>query len=194
MIHHGEPREDLHGSSDRTAGGLRGGRSEGAINTSRDARQTRRLLALASIHDGAARSDAARIGGVGLQIVRDWVVRFNAEGPDGLIDRKAPGKTPLPTAAQRAALARAVEDGPIRPYLDGVVRWRLVDLVQWVWEEFGVSVSRQTLGRDLRAMGFRKLSARPRHHGQDPEAMEAFKKLPRPAGGDPRTGSRRGPT
>ena len=143
--------------------------------TSRDARQTRRLLALASICEGGARSEAAKIGGVGLQIVRDWVLRFNAEGPDGLIDRKASGKTPLLTDAQRAALARAVEAGP-KPYLDGVVRWRLVDLVQWVWEEFGVSVSRQTLGRELRAMGFRKLSARPRHYGQDPDALAEFKK------------------
>jgi transposase len=142
---------------------------------SRDARQTRRLLALAAIYDGGARSEAARIGGVGLQIVRDWVVRFNAEGPEGLVDRAAPGKAPLLTAAQRVALARAVEEGP-KPYLDGVVRWRLVDLVQWLWEEFGVSVSRQTLGRELRALGFRKLSARPRHHGQDPDALEAFKK------------------
>ncbi len=142
---------------------------------SRDARQTRRLLALAAIYDGGSRSEAARIGGVGLQIVRDWVVRFNAEGPEGLVDRKAPGKTPLLTDDQRAALARTVDEGP-KPYLDGVVRWRLVDLVQWVWEEFGVSVSRQTLGRELRALGFRKLSARPRHHGQDPDALEAFKK------------------
>ncbi len=142
---------------------------------SRDARQTRRLLALATIYEGSFRTDAARIGGVGLQIIRDWVLRFNCEGPAGLVDRKAPGKTPLMTDEQRAALARAVEAGP-RPYIDGVVRWRLVDLAQWLWDEFGVSVSRQTLGRELRAMGFRKLSARPRHHAQDPEAIEAFKK------------------
>lgn len=156
--------------SDFTADDLRA-----LAKASRDARQTRRLLALALIYDGGSRGEAARLGGVGLQIVRDWVLRFNAEGPDGLIDRKAPGKTPTLTEAQRAALARAVEAGP-KPYLDGVVRWRLVDLVQWVWEEFGVSVSRQTLGRELRAMGFRKLSARPRHYGQDPEALTEFKK------------------
>lgn len=142
---------------------------------SRDARQTRRLLALALIYDGGSRSAAAQIGGVGLQIIRDWVMRFNEAGPDGLVDRKAPGKSPLLTDDQRAALARAVEDGP-KPYLDGVVRWRLVDLVQWVWEEFGVSVSRQTLGRELCGMGFRKLSARPRHHAQDPDAVIEFKK------------------
>ncbi len=105
---------------------------------SRDAKQTRRLLAVAAIYKGSSRTDAARLGGVGLQIIRDWVLRFNAEGPAGLVDRKAPGKTPLMTDEQRAALARAVEAGP-RPYLDGVVRWRLVDLTQWLWDEFGVS-------------------------------------------------------
>jgi Winged helix-turn helix len=58
---------------------------------SHNAGQTRRLLALAEIHGGGSRSDAARIGGVGVQIVRDWVVRFNAKGPDGLLNGKAPG-------------------------------------------------------------------------------------------------------
>jgi transposase len=154
--------------------------------SSRDARQTRRLLALASICDGNSRSEAAKIGGVTLQIIRDWVVRFNAKGPDGLLDRKAPGRAPLLNADQRTALAAAVDAGP-KPYLDGVVRWRLVDLVQWVWEgkplsaigprtmASAVSISRQALGNELRAMGFRKLSARPRHYGQDPEAIEKFK-------------------
>lgn len=150
---------------------------------SRDADQTRRLLALAAIYEGNSRSEAAKIGGVTLQIVRDWVTRFNDKGPDGLINGKAPGKRPLLNAEQRAALARAVEAGP-KPYVDGVVRWRLVDLVQWVWEEFGLSVSRQTLGRELRGMGYRKLSARPHHHRQDKDAMEDFKKIPCPRGRD----------
>ena len=57
---------------------------------SRDADQTRRLLALAVIYDGGSRGEADETGGVGRQIVRDWVERFNAEGPDGLITRKAP--------------------------------------------------------------------------------------------------------
>lgn len=151
---------------------------------SRDAAQTRRLLALAAIYEGGSRTMAARIAGVGLQIIRDWVVRFNDHGPDGLLDRKAPGKTRLLDDAQRSALARTVEAGP-KPYLDGVVRWRLIDLAQWLREEFGVSVSRQTLGRELRVMGFRKLSARPRHYAQDTEVIEDFKKLSRPTGGDP---------
>ena len=142
---------------------------------SRDASQVRRLLALASILDGGTRSEAARIGGVGLQIIRDWVLRFNAEGPDGLVDRKAPGKNPTLTAEHRAALVKVVEAGPA-PWRDGVVRWRLIDLVQWLWEAFRVSVSETTVGRELRALGFAKLSARPRHYAHDPDAAEAFKK------------------
>jgi transposase len=146
---------------------------------SKDAAQARRLLALAAIYDGGTRSEAARIGGVTLQIVRDWVVRFNAEGPEGLIDRKAPGPRPLLTDAHRQALAAQIDRGPI-PAIHGVVRWRLCDLGQWLWEEFRVSVSPQTLSREVRAMGYRKLSARPKHHTQTVGAIEAFKKTSPP--------------
>ena len=142
---------------------------------SRDPDQTRRLLALAEIYDGGSRPDAARIGGVGVQIVRDWVVRFNAKGPDGLLTGKAPGAPSILDGRQRQALRQVVEDGPI-PALHGVVRWRLIDLAQWLFEEFRVSISKPTLSRELRHMGFRKLSARPRHHAQDEEAAAAFKK------------------
>lgn len=144
-------------------------------HASRDGSQVRRLLALAAIYAGGSRSEAARIGGVGLQTVRDWVLRFNRGGPDGLVDGKAPGGRPRLDAAQRVALAAAVERGPV-PASHGVVRWRLVDLAAWVWDEFAVSVSTQTLSRELRALGYRKLTARPRHHAQDADAMPAFKK------------------
>lgn len=147
--------------------------------SSKDAKQVRRLLALASIYEGSSRSEAARIGGVTLQIVRDWVVRFNAQGPAGLIDGKAPGGQPLLSDDQRRALVQAIEDGPI-PASHGVVRWRLVDLAQWVWDEFRISISKQTLSRELRALGYRKLSARPRHHAQEPQAIPAFKKTSPP--------------
>jgi transposase len=147
---------------------------------SRNADQTRRLLALAEIYDGGSRSDAARIGGVGLQIVRDWVLRFNAEGPDGLSNRKAPGAPSILHDSQRQALRQALEDGPI-PAIHGVVRWRLIDLALWLFEEFRLSISKQTLSRELRNMGFRKLSARPCHHAQDVEAAAAFKKTSPPS-------------
>lgn len=146
---------------------------------SKDASQARRLLALAAIYDGGTRTEAARLGDVTLQIVRDWVMRFNTEGPDGLRDRKAPGPTPLLTDAHRQALAAQIECGPI-PASHGVVRWRLCDLGQWLWEEFRVSVSMQTLSREIRAMDYRKLSARPKHHAQAEGAIEAFKKTSPP--------------
>ncbi len=147
---------------------------------SEDAAQTRRLLALAVIYDGGSRSSAAGVGGVGLQTLRDWVLAFNAAGPEGLINGKAPGNAALLNDAQRQALARIVEEGPL-PAVHGVVRWRLIDLAQWVFEEFAIAISKQTLSRELRRLGFRKLSARPRHHAQDGEAIIAFKKTSPPA-------------
>ena len=147
---------------------------------SKDANQARRLLALATIYAGGTRTEAAEVGGVGLQIVRDWVVRFNAAGPAGLLDRKAPGQPARLNHEHRRALGALLEAGPI-PAVHGVVRWRLVDLVQWIWEEFKITVSETTLGRVLRKMGYRKLSARPRHHAQNPDAAAAFKKRSLPA-------------
>src|SRR4028118_189502 len=78
---------------------------------SHDPDQTRRLLALAVLYEGGSRTDAARIGAVGLQTVRDWVLRFNAEGPEGLLTGKAPGARPLLNPAQRQALGGAVGAG-----------------------------------------------------------------------------------
>jgi hypothetical protein len=73
-----------------------------------------------------------------------------------------------------------LDEGPI-PSVHGVVRWRLIDLAQWLWEEFRISISKQTLSRELRAMGYRKLSARPRHHARNEHAADAFKKSSQPA-------------
>ena len=146
---------------------------------SKNAVQSRRLLSLAVIYDGDRRTDAARIGGVGLQVIRDWVLRFNAEGPNGLIDRKAPGKPPKLKDGQRQALAAIVEQGPI-PAIHGVVRWRLMDLAQWIWQEFRISLDETTVSRELKALGFVKLTARPRHHAQNEWVIEAFKKTSPP--------------
>ena len=99
---------------------------------------------------------------MGRQIARDWVKRFNAQGPDGQTDRKAPGNPSKLNDEQRAALAEIVERGPI-PAVDGVVRWRLIDLIAWVWDAFRISLSEATMSRELKALGFAKISARPRH-------------------------------
>jgi len=148
----------------------------GLAKKTKDGPQTRRLLALAAIYDGAKRTDAAKIGGVGLQIIRDWVIRFNARGPDGLLDGKSSGQPSKLNDAQRQAIARIIESGPI-PAVHSVVRWRLIDLAQWIFEEFRITIAKQTLSRELRAMGYRKLSARPRHHAQAEGVVENFKKV-----------------
>jgi transposase len=98
-----------------------------------------------------------------LQIVRDWVERLNKHGPDGLLDRKSSGQPPCLNDTHGSSLAQMIERGPI-PAVHGVMRWWLVDLSQWLFEEFRVRVCEQTLGRELRAMNYRTLSVRPRHH------------------------------
>src|SRR3546814_13277214 len=118
--------------------------------------QVRGLCAVGVILDGGSRSEAAKLAGVTRQIVRDWVLRFNEGGPDGLATRKAPGRAAILNDEQRARLAAIVEAGPI-PAAHGVVRWRLADLAQWIWDEFALSVTRHTLGRELRAMGYRTI-------------------------------------
>ncbi len=156
-----------------------------AAKATKDGLQVRRLLALAAIYDGGTRGEAAPrsllrklagIGGVTLQIVRDWVMRFNAHGPAGLVDHKLTGRPTRLNDAHRAAVAALIESGPT-PAIHGVVRWRLVDLCQWLWDEHQVSVAKQTLGRELRAMNYRKLSARPRHQAQAADAIELFKRV-----------------
>ncbi len=160
---------------------------------SKDANQTRRLLCLALIYEGGRRGEAAALGGVGLQIIRDWVFRFNAEGPDGLTDRKPSGASPKLTDVQRQALCAIVESGPI-PAIHGVVRWRLKDLVQWLWEEFRVSLDESTVSRELKALGFVKISARPRHRAQNEFVSEDFKKVSPPCWQRSEPGYRRAPT
>ncbi len=151
----------------------------------KDAAQARRLLAIAAVLDGALREDAAKIGGMDRQTLRDWVIRFNEQGPDGLINIPSPGVPPKLGKKHRAFLARLVEEGPIAA-VHGVVRWRARDLMMRLHEEFGLSVSDDTIYRALKDLGFSHVSARPKAYKQDPDAMEAFKKLCRPRGGSPR--------
>jgi transposase len=141
----------------------------------KDAAQARRLLAIAAVLDGASREEAAKLGGMDRQTLRDWVIRFNDQGPDGLINIPSPGVPPKLNVTHRAFLARIVEEGPI-PAVHGVVRWRACDLIMRLHEEFGVSVSDDTIYRALKDLGFSHVSARPKAYKQDPEAMEAFKK------------------
>ena len=147
----------------------------GLAGKAKDANQARRLLALAAVYDGQDRAQAAQVGGMDRQTLRDWVIRFNEQGPDGLINIPSPGVPPKLGKKHRAFLARLVEEGPI-PAVHGVVRWRACDLIMRLHEEFGISVSGDTIYRALKELGFSHVSARPKAYKQDPDAMDAFKK------------------
>lgn len=137
--------------------------------------QSRRLLSLAAVLDGMTRTDAARIGGMDRQTLRDWVHRFNEAGPDGLLDDWASGPEPRLSPEQQAELAAIVKAGPDLA-ADGVVRWRRVDLQRVIKERFGVDYHERYVSTLLHKLGFSHMSARPRHPGQNRETIEAFKK------------------
>ena len=148
--------------------------------TTRNANQSRRLLSLAGVLDGMSRTDAARIGGMDRQTLRDWVHRFNAQGPEGLLDGWSKGPEPRLSAKQRAEIAELVETGPDR-VVHGVVRWRRINLQRVILDSFGVAYHERTIGKLLKTLGFSHISARPRHPAQDAHTIEAFKKFPRHA-------------
>ena len=141
----------------------------------KDVNQSRRLLSLAAVRDGKDRGEAARIGGMDRQTLRDWVHRFNASGPEGLFDHWTEGPKPRLSAEQLAELASLVEAGPDREK-DGVVRWRRVDLQRVIKERFGVDFHERYVGTLLKKLGFSHISARPRHPAQDAGIVEAYKK------------------
>ena len=142
---------------------------------SRHANQSRRLLSLAAVLDGMIREQAARIGGMDRQTLRDWVHRFNDLGPDGLRDIRSKGNPPRLTKEQLAELAVIVETGPDRA-VHGVVRWRRIDLKTVIEHRFGVAYHERTIGKILKVLGFSHISARPKHPGQSAAIMDAFKK------------------
>jgi len=141
----------------------------------KDVRQSGRLLSIAAVLDGMNRTDAARIGGMDRQTLRDWVHRFNAAGPDGLLDQWSSGPPSRLSPEQQADLAAIVEKGPDRA-VDGVVRWRCVDLKRVIKERFGVDYDTRYVGKLLRKLGFSHVSARPQHPAQDAHNVAEFKK------------------
>jgi transposase len=142
------------------------------------ANQSRPLLSLAAVLDGMDRNQAARIGGMARQTLRDWRHRFNEGGLDGLKDIRSKGHPPRLSTDQLAALATIVETGPDRA-IDGVVRWRRTDLQNVVRERFGVDYQERTIGKLLKQIGFSDISARPHHPAQDESVIEAFEKTSR---------------
>ena len=148
-----------------------------AARLAEDAGQVRRLLSIAAIYDGMSRAAAARLGGMDRQTLRDWVHRFNAGGPSGLVDRPALGAAPRLTGEQEAELAALVEAGP-DPETDGVVRWRCVDLKVLIQRRFGIEYHERTIGKLLSRLGFSHISQRPRPPGSDTDMPATLAQTP----------------
>ena len=140
----------------------------------KDGRVSRRFLAIALVLEGTSRKVAAENCGMDRQTLHDWVHRYNAEGVEGLGNRRRDGVELRLTSDQLAQLATWVEDGS-DPERDGVVRWRRVDLARPIEVVFGIKLHERTVGRYPARLGFRRMSVRPEHPKADPQAQAAFK-------------------
>src|SRR5262249_3271955 len=135
QIQHGEARRLVMSAPTPLRQDFDAPQVRGLARKTKDRPQARRLLPLAAIYASATRIERAKIGGLGLRSSRDWGSHFNARGPDGLLDDKSTGQPSKLNDTQRQAIAGMIESGPI-PAVHGVVRWRLIDLAQWIFEEF----------------------------------------------------------
>lgn len=142
-----------------------------------DARVARRLLAIANALDGMDRKAAAETAGMDRQTLRDWVIRYNEHGIDGLLDRWGSGRPPRLGSDELAEIYTIVLAGA-DPEKDGICAYTREDLVRICEQRFGKTMHRATMGRLLRSMGLSRQKARPSHPRKDPASQEAFKKSP----------------
>ena len=142
-----------------------------------DVRVARRLLAIANALDGMDRKAAAEAAGMDRQTLRDWVIRYNEHGIDGLLDRWGSGRPPRLGPDEQAELYAIVLAGP-DPEKDGICAFTREDLVRICEQRFGKTMHRATMGRLLRQIGLSRQKARPSHPKKDPASQEAFKKSP----------------
>jgi transposase len=146
-----------------------------AATRTRDARASRRMLAIALVLEGWSRDAAAAACAMDRQTLRDWVHRYNEAGLDGLSNR--PGRNGPPSrlsTEQQAKVAEWVTQGPDFER-DGVVRWRCVDLRKRILREFSVALHERTVGKLLRKLSFRRISVRPQHPQSKPEEQAIFR-------------------
>ena len=140
-------------------------------------RVARRFLGIANALSGMSRKEAAEAAGMDRQTLRDWVIRYNAHGPDGLYDCWGDGRPPRLEPEEQAELMRIVLKGP-DPEADGLSAYTCEDLVRICETRFGKSFHPSSMGRILRRLGFSRQKARPSHPKKDPAEAEAFKKSP----------------
>ena len=148
-----------------------------AAKVETDTRISRRILAIANALDGMSRDAGARAAGMDRQTLRDWVIRYNEHGLDGLADCPRGGRPPKLEPNEKAVLVEIVLAGP-DPETNGISAFTREDVVRICEERFGKRLAATTMGRILRELGLSRQKARPSHPQKDPAAQAAFKKSP----------------
>ena len=133
----------------------------------------RRVLAIALVLEGYSREVAAQLNGMDRQTLRDWVLRYNAQGVAGLRSRCSPGRPAALNEAQMAELRSMVLVGPDLER-NKVVRWRCADLRVEIASRWSVRLAERTVGKLLRRLRMTRLQPRPYHPKKDAAGQETF--------------------
>lgn len=148
-----------------------------AARAERDVRAARRMLAIANALDGMSRKEAACAAGMDRQALRDWVIRYNEHGLDGLYDRWGDGRPPRLSAQEQAELLDIVLAGS-DPERTGISACTREDFVAICEERFGKTFHPSSMSRVLKRLGLSRQKTRPSHPKKDAAAQAAFKKSP----------------
>ena len=143
-------------------------------------RTAQRMLAIANALEGMSRADAARAAGIERQALRDAVLRFNAEGLAGLVDRPYGRRPERLSEGEQAVLVNHILRGP-DPEKGEPSSWTLPDLCRFIEGRFGKRMCPQSMSRVVRRLGLSKQKARPVHPQRDAKAGETFAKRGSPA-------------
>ncbi len=117
-----------------------------------DSRVVYRLLAIANALDDMSRERATEQAGMDRQALRDWVIRYNAEGTDGLHDRPRSGRPSFLDDGQMAVFRVMVLRGP-DVERDGVSSWKAKDLCLLVERRFGIRYQENGMLKLLHSIG-----------------------------------------
>ena len=137
-------------------------------------RIARRLQLVADAQRGDRSAEIADRMGVSPRSVERWVRRYNAEGIEGLADRRRPGQPTKLRRDREAAFGARLDAGPREGDPVSVLHGR--DIQHILSAEFGARYSLSGVYDLLHRMGYSWLCPRPRHEQSDPQAQEAFKK------------------
>jgi transposase len=144
-----------------------------AVRGEKNSKVCRRLLGIIHLLEGGSRQEAQSIACLSVNVMRKWIKRFNQDGIEGLRSIKQTGRPPRMSWEVKQALRAKVLEGPGE---EGLARYRLIDMKQYLKEELGVDTSVTRIWNTCQELGLTWKTGRQRHPRTDEATQQSFKK------------------